>query len=49
MTAMRRAKLPRVAPHRKGTARLAITPKGCATSNFESVFAVSHMNTTLSL
>jgi hypothetical protein len=49
MTAMRRAKLPRVAPHRKGAARLAIIPNGCATSNLEGVFAVGHTTTTLSL
>jgi hypothetical protein len=49
MTAMRRAKLPRVAPHRKGAAWLAIVPKGCATPNLESVFAVGHTITTLSL
>jgi hypothetical protein len=49
MTAVRGAKLPRVAPHRKGAARLAVIPNGCATSNLESVFAVGHMTTTLSL
>jgi hypothetical protein len=48
VTAMRRAKLPLVAPHRKGAAWLAIAPKGCATSNLESVFTVGHTNTTLS-
>jgi hypothetical protein len=42
VTAMRRAKLPLVAPHRKGAARLAIILKGCATSNLERVFTVSH-------
>jgi hypothetical protein len=49
MTAVRCAKLPRVAPHRKGAAWFAIVPKGCATSNLESVFSVGHTITTLSL
>jgi hypothetical protein len=42
MTAVRRAKLPFVTPHRKGAAWLAIIPNGCAASNLERVFAVSH-------
>jgi hypothetical protein len=49
MTAMRRAKLPLVAPHRKSAARLAVIPKGYAATNLERVFTVGHTTTTLSL